>query len=108
MTHSIVARGASDRQSVRQPSCQRRAIAASVLAGVVGTTGLAAAPANAVDKGPFFALEIFAPEGAPDVTAPCGTPQKITGMATPAQLPAGTTASIVVIGPFNGSTTVGT
>jgi hypothetical protein len=84
-------------------------MAASLLAGVVGTTGLAMAPANAVAPGTtFFAQEIFAPEGAPAVTAPCGGTTPIADMAKPADLPAGTTASIVVIGPYNGSTTVGT
>jgi hypothetical protein len=76
-------------------------MAASLLAGVVGTTGLAMAPANAVAPDTtFFAQEIFASEGPAVVTAPCGGTTTIADMAKPADLPAGTTASIVVIGPL--------
>src|SRR3712207_3325821 len=90
MTHSILGRGASERRSVRPPSHQRRAVAAAIAAGVVGTTGLVMAPAHAADKGPFYAQEIFAPDHTPVVTAPCGRLVPIAGMAKPADLPAGT------------------
>jgi len=101
MTHSILGRGASDRRSVRQASRQRHVVAASLMAGVVGATGVAMAPANAVTAGTtFYAQEIFENDHGPAVvTADCGGTTKID-MAKPADLPAGTTASIVVIGPL--------
>lgn len=71
------------------------------------TAGLAlvAAPAtadHAADHAPdhLYALEVFAPHGAPVTRAPCGRRVAVPGMAAATGLPAGTTAAISLEGPF--------
>ena len=67
------------------------------------TAGLAlfAAPATADHAADhLYALEVFAPEGAPVTQASCGRRVAVPGMAAAADLPAGTTAAISLEGPF--------